>query len=140
MTKILIVEDDMILNDAYTLILKRAGHKVTSASNGQEALDAAAVDEPEVILLDLLMPKMNGLQFLEAYDLSKHPKVKVVILSNIGNDLEVEKAMDLGAYKYIVKAHATPQDLSALVNHLVTKSLSKPEKPKSSRYRLSIRP
>lgn len=129
MTKILIVEDDAILNDAYTLILTKAGHNVVSAFNGKEALAHCADGDPDVILLDLLMPKMNGLQFLEAYDLTHHPKVKVVILSNIGNDAEVEKAMDLGAYKYIVKAHATPQDLSALVNHLVTKSLSnKPKK------------
>lgn len=137
MTKILIVEDDTILNDAYTLILKKAGHDVARAFNGKEALEATAKDDPDVILLDLLMPKMNGLQFLEAYDVPKHPDVKIVILSNIGNDAEVEKAMELGAYKYIVKAHATPQDLSALVNHLVAKSLTKQSKPGQ---RASIRP
>lgn len=137
MANILVVEDDMILNNAYKLILTREGHMVTSVVNGQQALEAVEAAEPDLILLDLLMPKMNGLQFLEAYDLTEHPKVKVVILSNIGNDAEVAKAMKLGAYKYIVKAHATPQDLSALVKHLVSKSYqAKPPK----RHRLSIRP
>ncbi len=126
MARVLIVEDDKILNDAYTLILEKTGHKVMSASNGEEALEATNKEDPDVILLDLLMPKMNGLQFLEAYDLKgKHPRVKVVVLSNIGNDTEVNKALDLGAYKYVVKAHASPGDLSALVNHLIKKNLVK---------------
>ncbi len=126
MANILIVEDDKVLNDAYSLILKDAGHKITSVFDGEEALEAVSKKEPDIILLDLLMPKMNGLQFLEAYDLkAKHPKVSVVILSNIGNDAEIEKAIELGAYKYIIKAHASPEDLSALVNHLIKKNLEK---------------
>ncbi len=126
MANILIVEDDKVLNDAYSLILKDAGHKIASVFNGEEALEQAAKKEPDIILLDLLMPKMNGLQFLEAYDLKgKHPRVSVVILSNIGNDAEIEKAIELGAYKYIIKAHASPEDLSALVNHLIKKNLEK---------------
>lgn len=130
MANVLIVEDDEILNDAYTLILKRAGHRVNSAANGLEALEITKKQQPDIILLDLLMPKMNGLQFLEAYDVkSRHSDVKVVILSNIGNDTEVEKAMELGAYKYVVKAHASPSDLSALVNHLIRKNLTKPVSP-----------
>jgi DNA-binding response OmpR family regulator len=124
MANILIVEDDKVLNDAYTLILKDSGHNVTSTFDGEEALEHVKNHEPEIILLDLLMPRMNGLQFLEAYDVrGKHPNVKVVILSNLGNDNEIEKAIDLGAYKYIIKAHASPDDLSALVNHLIKKNL-----------------
>lgn len=133
MANILIVEDDVILNDAYKLILKKAGHKVRSAANGEEALLAVGQEDPDIILLDLLMPKMNGLQFLEAYDLKgKHPSVKVVVLSNIGNDTEVDKALELGAYKYVVKAHASPSDLSALVSHLIRKNLVKSESPAPS--------
>ncbi len=143
MAKILIVEDDKVLNDAYSLILKKAGHHTTSAKDGEEALEQAETEEPDIILLDLLMPRMNGLQFLQEYDLlNRHPDVKVVILSNIGNDSEVEKAMQLGAYKYIVKAHATPEDLSALVNHLVTKNLdgTKERKERVGAYHLRMRP
>lgn len=139
MANILIVEDDKVLNDAYCLILKKAGHKILSAQDGQEALDITGTVEPDIIFLDLLMPRVDGLKFLETYDLTQHPKVKVVILSNIGNDKEVEKAMSLGAYKYIVKAHASPEDLSTLVQHLVNKDLGR-EKEKVGAYRLKMRP
>ena len=125
MAKILIVEDDKILNDAYRLTLERDEHKITTVSNGKEALLAAQQNEPDIILLDILMPEMSGIEFLEQYDiLNKHPKVKVVILSNLGEGGEVQRAMALGAYKYIVKAHESPEDLSTLVNHLIRKNLN----------------
>ena len=124
--KILIIEDEAILNNAYKLILEREGHQVSIAFNGAEGLLKAEEDEPDIILLDLLMPTMSGLDFLEAYDApGKHPKVKIIILSNIGAETEAEKGIKLGAYKYIVKAHASPRDLSTLVNHLINKNLDK---------------
>ncbi len=123
MANILVVEDDKTLNDAYCMILKKAGHTVTSVFNGQEALDTLKASKPKIILLDLLMPKLSGLQFLEVFQPKKNPKITVIILSNIGDDSEVEKAMKLGAYKYIVKAHASPEELSTLVNHLIQKNL-----------------
>lgn len=130
MASILIVEDDKVLNDAYRLTLSRDGHTVTSVFNGQEALDAVQTEEPDIILLDILMPGVNGIDFLEKYDvLNKHPAVKVVILSNLGEGNEVQRAMALGAYKYIVKAHESPEDLSILVNHLIRKNLDKKPLP-----------
>lgn len=126
MARILIVEDDKVLNQAYQLILEREGHNVRTAFNGAEALALTEEEDPEIILLDLLMPVMGGLDFLKSYDpTNKHPKVRIVILSNIGNEKEAEKGMQLGAYKYIVKAHASPQDLSVLVKHLISKNLDK---------------
>ena len=126
MAHVLIVEDDKVLNQAYKLILEKEGHRVETAFNGAEALDKAEAEEPDIILLDLLMPIKSGLEFLEDYHVtSKHPRVKIVILSNIGNEKEAEKGMKLGAYKYIVKAHASPHDLSVLVNHLISKNLDK---------------
>lgn len=126
MAKILIVEDDKILNDAYKLTLSRDGHDVAAVFNGKEALDKATQQQPDIILLDILMPEMGGIEFLEHYDLlNKHPKTKVVILSNLGEGGEVQRAMALGAYKYIVKAHESPEELSTLVNHLIRKNLNK---------------
>lgn len=126
MANILVIEDDKVLNQAYKLILEKAGHQVTTAFNGAQGLDAADENEPDIILLDLLMPTMSGLEFLKEYDApAKHPDTKIVILSNIGNEAEAEKGLKLGAYKYIVKAHATPHDLSILVNHLINKNLDK---------------
>ncbi len=134
MAKILIVEDDQILNNAYRLTLERDGHVIVSASNGKKALAAAKLEEPDIILLDILMPEMNGIEFLEHYDLlNKHPDVKVVVLSNLGEGGEVQQAMALGAYKYIVKAHESPGELSNLVNHLIRKNLGQKQKQSVSR-------
>lgn len=121
MTKILIVEDDKTLSRAYQLILTKEKHDVRTAGNGKEALAVLKDFEPEIILLDLLMPEVDGIEFLEAYDLEKHKDVKVVILSNVGDDKKVKEALKLGAARYIVKAHATPDELARLVNHMMQK-------------------
>lgn len=118
MANILIVEDNDILSNAYRQILERQKHKVEVAANGKEALEKTESKEPDIIFLDLLMPVMDGLTFLKEYDLSKHANVKVVILSNLDTDTDIEEAMRLGASKYILKAHATPSQLSILVNQL----------------------
>lgn len=126
MAKILIVEDDRLLSDAYKLILEKHGHDVVTAFNGKEGLEQVKKHKPKIILLDLLMPEMDGIEFLTVFDpKNKHPEVAVVILSNLGDEKRVEKAMELGAYKYIVKAHAKPDELSMIVNHLIDKDLSR---------------
>jgi PleD family two-component response regulator len=134
MAKVLIVEDDLTINEAYNQILTQQGHNVTSTFNGEEAL--ALVDDlkPDVILLDMLMPKVNGLEFLEQYGATgRKEKAIIVILSNLGMDNEIQEAMNLGAYKYIIKAHMGPAELANLVNHLMKKDLEKrkPAKAKS---------
>ncbi len=81
MARILIVEDDRDLNNAYSIILKNEGHEVIVAFDGQEALAKIKEFSPDLILLDLLMPIMGGLEFLQHYDLLKtHADVKVLIL------------------------------------------------------------
>ncbi|MDO8335453.1 MAG: response regulator [Candidatus Saccharibacteria bacterium] len=116
MANILIVEDDKDLNQAYQMILKRDGHDVSTATNGEEALKKATASTPELILLDLLMPIMGGLEFLKRYDLSKHSEVKVLIFTNMENSPEVSEAYNLGAHRCIVKSWTAPQNLSHVVN------------------------
>lgn len=126
MTNILIVEDDQALREAYKFTLQREGYNVSTAINGKEALAKTKESEPDIILLDMLMPSMSGLQFLEKYNvINEHPKVKVVVMSNLEKDEQVQKAINLGAYKYITKAHASPKDLCAMVKHLISKNLAK---------------
>lgn len=130
MANILVLEDNERINQAYQLILQKEGHKVRVAFDGQEGLEKAAEEEPEIILLDLDMPRMDGLEFLRNYDVrGKHNKVKVVIMSNLDKDKEVEEALRLGAYKYILKAHASPRQLATLINHLINKNLDKKPEP-----------
>lgn len=126
MADILIVEDNDMLNRAYKTILEKNGHLVETCVNGKEALEAVAMFEPKVILLDLLMPKMGGIEFLRKYDaLNAHKDVKIVVLTNLGKEENIQEAMELGAYKYIIKAHSSPADLAALVNHLIKKNIAK---------------
>ncbi|HSX33376.1 MAG TPA: response regulator [Candidatus Saccharimonadales bacterium] len=113
---ILVVEDERTLNEAYQIILERAGYAVYSAFDGQQALAVAAEHEPDLILLDLRMPHMDGLQFLREYDLKHHhPKVKVVLFSNYDMQAEIDEAYRQGADRYILKAWASPKELLRLV-------------------------
>lgn len=117
MAKILVVEDDKDLNAAYAIILKHAGHEVSTAFNGKEALAALKKFEPELILLDLLMPIMGGLEFLQNYELkSQHPNVKVLIFTNMENSPEVTEAYKLGAHRCIIKSWTAPQNLSRVID------------------------
>jgi two-component system, OmpR family, response regulator VicR len=120
---ILIVEDERPLNDAYQTILKKSGYTVYAAYDGEEALKVAAEHEPTLILLDLRMPRMDGIGFLEAYKLpEKHPKVKVIVFSNYDMQKEIDEAYRLGAERYILKAWASPKELLQVVENTLGSS------------------
>lgn len=120
MTRVLIVEDNDLLSSAYKIILEKSGHTVAVAYDGVQGIAQAADFNPNVILLDLLMPHMNGLEFLQHYKaIDDHNNVKIIILTNLGENKQVQEALDLGANSYILKAHASPQQLANIVNNLV---------------------
>lgn len=120
MPRVLIVEDEELLSNAFRIILEKDGHKVEVAENGAVALDVAPDFKPDVILLDLLMPKMGGLEFLEKYQhLLKKSKLSVVVLSNLQNQEKINKAKALGAKQYLVKSQVSPSALSKLVKELL---------------------
>ena len=117
MAKILIAEDEKALNDAYVMILKRAGHTVKSALDGSEALKITETFEPDVILLDLRMPEVGGIEFLQKYNLPEdHPRVKVIIFSNLDMQKEIDEAFRLGAAKYMLKSWASPSELIKMID------------------------
>ena len=120
--KILVVEDEQELNEAYEFILKSEGHKVTVAHDGEDALSKLKKFEPDLILLDLRMPKISGIEFLEQYKLTRHPNVRVVVFSNLDAENEINKAYSLGADRYILKAWASPKELIKLVDDTLKKS------------------
>lgn len=118
--KILIVEDERELNEAYQMILKKEGYDVRAAYDGDEALDITSQDEPDLILLDLRMPKVSGIEFLKKYNLAKkHPEVKVIVFSNLDTQKEIDDAYALGADKYMLKAWASPKELARLVSEML---------------------
>ncbi len=116
---ILIVEDDVALNEAYVTILKTKYTNVHTSFNGEEALHEAEQHKPDIIFLDLRMPVMDGVGFLEQYKPKQnHPKVHVVVFSNYDMQSEVDKAYELGADRYVLKAWASPKELLKIVKDL----------------------
>lgn len=120
MANILIVEDDIDLNEAYQLVLRNEQHNVVAAYNGQEALDALLTFEPDLIILDLLMPIKSGIEFLQDYhDLGETSAAKVLVFTNLENAPEINKAFQLGADKCIVKAWTGPQGMIEVVRQIL---------------------
>jgi DNA-binding response OmpR family regulator len=112
MRKILLIEDDPFLVDIYSTKMKEVGYEVESAEEGEEALRKINDLKPDLILLDIVLPTVNGWEILRNIKKDENLKdIKVVILSNLGEKDEVEKGMKAGACKYIVKAHYTPSEV-----------------------------
>jgi CheY-like chemotaxis protein len=122
MANVLVIEDNKTLNHAYKLILQKEGFNVRVAYNGKEGLELAQISEPSLILLDMLMPVMTGIDFLEHFKPADHPDTTIIILSNLNEDSEVHKALALGAHKYILKASTSPQELIAHVREATTRT------------------
>lgn len=123
MARILVVEDDSDLNNAYCIILRHAGHEVVEAFDGKEALEKLSGFEPDLVLLDLLMPVMGGLEFLQAWQgPKKDPNVKVLIFTNMENSPEVSEAYKLGANRCIIKSWTAPHNLARVVNDTLQKT------------------
>ena len=117
MAKVLIIEDDPRLEMTYDTIFQRNGHEVLRAHDGEAGLRMAETENPDIILLDMLMPKMHGVEFLKQYDIkNKHPGVKVIVFSNMESEDLVKQALDLGATRYEVKSRFSPNELAHLVN------------------------
>jgi CheY-like chemotaxis protein len=115
MARILIVEDDQALNSAYQTILEASKHTVETAYNGKEALQKLKSYKPELILLDLLMPVMTGLQFLRKYPPKKHDGVAVLLFTNMETSPGIDEAYELGIKNVVVKSMTSPSELAKLV-------------------------
>ncbi|KKT40832.1 MAG: Alkaline phosphatase synthesis transcriptional regulatory protein PhoP [Candidatus Giovannonibacteria bacterium GW2011_GWA2_44_13b] len=119
-TKVLIVDDDEFLLEMYSLKFKESGFIVEVAQNGEEAIKKAKEVLPDIILLDVVMPKMDGFDVLRA--LRKEniaPKALILILTNLGQKDDFDRGMKLGAADYIVKAHYTPSEVVKKVRSLL---------------------
>lgn len=111
-TKILIIEDDQTLIEMYKTKFIEEGFDVACAEDGLAGLEAAKKNAPHIILLDVIMPELDGFMVLE--ELKKDAKTKnipVILLSNLGQESDREKGKKLGAIDYCVKADFTPNEL-----------------------------
>lgn len=117
--KVLIIEDDPLVTQAYKTIIASAGHEVFVATDGQEGLKAANELKPSLIILDILMPVMDGIEFLKQYEPKKHPETKIVILSNSASADSLKEALSLGATEYMIKSDVKPESIKTVVNGLL---------------------
>ena len=115
---LLLVEDDVNVAKLYRMLLESRGYTVRHAADGIEGLDAARKERPDLILLDVMMPRMNGISFLQALrDDANLGHVPAVVLSNFREPRLVERAMALGALEYMVKAQTRPETLVGAIPH-----------------------
>lgn len=120
MPKILIVEDDNFLRLALEKRLKKEGFEIVTATNGEEGLQKIITELPDLVLLDIILPKKTGFSFLE--DLKKDPNLKsipIMIISQLGQPEDIDKGVSLGAIEYFVKAKISLDDLVARVKKFV---------------------
>ncbi|PIZ94868.1 MAG: response regulator [Candidatus Magasanikbacteria bacterium CG_4_10_14_0_2_um_filter_37_12] len=119
-TNILLVEDDTFLGNIYKTKFEMEGFKVTHVENGQDGFDTAKKKKPDLILLDILLPKMDGfvvLTKLKADSLTK--EIPVILLTNLGQKDDVEKGLEMGAADYLIKAHFKPSETVAKVKKVL---------------------
>ena len=121
MAKILIAEDERDIRDLVAFTLRFAGHEVVAVGNGAEAVDAALQEMPDLILMDVRMPRMTGYEACEK--MKADPKIKdipVVFLSAKGQDSEISTGLNAGAAEYLLKPFA-PMELTQHVSELLVK-------------------
>jgi len=120
MKKILFIEDEAAIQKTLGESLRNKGYDVQSALDGEEGLRLAKSEKPDLILLDLILPKLHGLDLLEAIRKDKNIKeTPVIILTNLENVGEVERALELGATTYLIKANYGLEDVVAKVKKAV---------------------
>ena len=108
---VLLVEDDAFLTNIYQTKFEMEGFKVSVADNGESGLADAKKKKPDVILLDILLPKMDGFMVLEKLKADETLKgIPVILLTNLGQKDDVEKGLQLGAVDYLIKAHFKPSE------------------------------
>jgi CheY-like chemotaxis protein len=122
MAKILIAEDERDIRELIAFTLQFAGYEVVSVVNGAEAIEKALEVKPDLVLMDVRMPKMTGYQACEV--LKQRPETKdmpVVFLSAKGQESEIQEGLDVGAVDYILKPFA-PDDLTEQVRRILAES------------------
>lgn len=118
--KILIVEDDIFIRDIYQIKFTQEGFEVMIAANGIEAMEVLKKNVPNIILLDIMMNLMNGMETLAKIKENESLKeIPIIMLTNISEKEKVTQGMELGADDYLIKSHFTPSEVVEKVNALL---------------------
>jgi len=120
-TKVLIIEDDQLIQRMYVKMFTFEKFDVETASDGEEGLEKARTVKPTIILLDVMMPKLNGMQVLEKLKADPETKsIPVIMLSNLAGDNDIETALSKGAVKYIIKSEHDPKEIADMIKEIIT--------------------
>jgi len=122
--KVALVEDDPFLREICSKKLAKEGYTVYEAIDGQQALDTIKKVKPDIVLLDIILPAIDGFQIL--HELRQNPdkaiaSVPIIMLSNLGQDDDIKKAMEMGANDYLVKAHFTTEEIAEKIKKTLGK-------------------
>jgi DNA-binding response OmpR family regulator len=120
MSKVLIIEDDPFLLKLYKEILSEAGIETEESVDGETGLKKVKDRKPDLILLDIMLPKMNGLEVLEKLKEGQSSKdIPVIIITNLASEEDKKRANDLGAVRYMIKTEYEPDQVVALVKEIL---------------------
>jgi len=126
MKKILLIEDDPFLSSLLGNRLKKEGFDLTLVRNGNEAMKALKTQKPDLALLDIILPGKSGFEVMEEIKLDPQTaKVPVFIISNLGQDTDVQRGEELGAKEYIVKARISIDEIVEKVKNFLSKNKAK---------------
>lgn len=118
--KILIIEDDSILQKALLEFLTAEGFETMSALDGEEGVKIGKEKKPDLILLDIVLPKMDGYEVLKAMKADENTKkIPIILLTNLGSLNDVQKALDLGATTYLIKADYKLEEVTKKIKEVL---------------------
>lgn len=120
MANILLIDDDPVLLKLYSTRLMADGHQVNTVSNGEAAITLLETVIPDLIVVDLLMPKLNGFSFLEYVNTQpQFSRVAKIVFSSVVNEEQIERLKTLGVSKYLNKTDTTPTQLVEVINSML---------------------
>ncbi|MAF81102.1 response regulator [bacterium] len=120
MAKLVLIEDDPIMIRMYEKAFSFEGHKVETANNGADGIKKIKQMKPDLVLLDIMMPKMNGLEVLDKLKGTDDTKdVPVVVLTNLASEKDAEAALSKGAVRYIIKSEQDPKEVNDIVTEIL---------------------
>ena len=118
--KILVIEDDRFLRELIVRKLTIEGYDVVQAIDGEQGLEKIKSEKPDLVLLDLILPGIDGFEVLSQVKKDESlSHIPIIILSNLGQRSEVEKGLNLGATDYMIKAHFTPDEIVEKIRNIL---------------------
>jgi len=124
MKKILFIEDERALQKTFTKMLEKEGYKVISALDGKKGVKTAKEKKPDLILLDLILPKLHGFDVLkELRKIGETKETPVIVLTNLEGLKDVEKALELGAKTYLVKANYSLDEIASKIEKVLEQTI-----------------